>query len=428
MPSSPRSSVETAHSPSSPFLHNLSQRIRKGSVASHASSHSSDPPAIASDPTEISDNAQSTRRYLLSVVRNDWEYPITDVSKTAANREPTGYRSREIGVSDLDSDDAAPTSSKKNDPYKFDNPDAVGASIKEKRLKKRRRSEAEMEWNDGLRHWALQRDAWTGAVPHKPTPRTSHTEKNIQRSPVQDPIPLREGSDSTATTDETSQRSQQSWPLPAANTSSSSIEPESYSPITDTGENLLEGPYLPIYPPLLPMSHSLRSRIKPSAYPAIYSKVVIQSLTPNVPIPLTHMTNALVDGWKAEGNWPPSAMAQIGGISKRGKKRDTAFTRWKREQDEKRRLEHQHRQQHGHPGAGQNEQAGHGSRGMRKSISGAIKKVIGLGSEEEEDDEAERDLEALGLKFDSDTAPLDDKKIEEENRLFNRHLLDDGKS
>ncbi|RMZ76268.1 hypothetical protein DV737_g4896, partial [Chaetothyriales sp. CBS 132003] len=52
--------------------------------------------------------------------------------------------------------------------------------------------------------------------------------------------------------------------------------------------------------------HVLRSCIQPLAYPVIYSKVVVQTLTPNIPIPLTHMTKILVEGWKSEGNWPPA--------------------------------------------------------------------------------------------------------------------------
>lgn len=150
----------------------------------------------------------------------------------------------------------------------------------------------------------------------------------------------------------------------------------------------LDGPYLPIYPPLLPASHNLRARITPKAYATIYSKVVIQSLTPNVPIPLSHMISALVTGWKAEGNWPPPpleplATPTISGTAdsrrdsrSRIKKGETAFARWKKEQEERKMLEDTIK--------------------PRGRIKGVLRRVVGRRSEESD---PEIELEKIGLTF-----------------------------
>ncbi|KAK8230188.1 hypothetical protein BKA81DRAFT_283249, partial [Phyllosticta paracitricarpa] len=63
-------------------------------------------------------------------------------------------------------------------------------------------------------------------------------------------------------------------------------------------------PPLPVAPRLLP-HNPIRDSITPRSYPDIYSKIVLQSQTPKVPINLKDMTTALVSGWKADGEWPP---------------------------------------------------------------------------------------------------------------------------
>ncbi|KAK8183858.1 hypothetical protein BC567DRAFT_156207 [Phyllosticta citribraziliensis] len=63
-------------------------------------------------------------------------------------------------------------------------------------------------------------------------------------------------------------------------------------------------PPLPIAPRILP-HNPIRDSITPRSYPDIYSKIVLQSQTPKVPINLKDMTTALVSGWKADGEWPP---------------------------------------------------------------------------------------------------------------------------
>lgn len=40
-------------------------------------------------------------------------------------------------------------------------------------------------------------------------------------------------------------------------------------------------------------------------YPEIYNKIILQSRTPSIPINLLTLINALVQGWKDDGEWPP---------------------------------------------------------------------------------------------------------------------------
>jgi hypothetical protein len=56
---------------------------------------------------------------------------------------------------------------------------------------------------------------------------------------------------------------------------------------------------------MIATSNPIRASITPAMFPSIYSKVVIQGLTPTVPINLADMTKAMVQGWKADGQWPP---------------------------------------------------------------------------------------------------------------------------
>ncbi|KAF3910567.1 hypothetical protein ABW21_db0202326 [Orbilia brochopaga] len=45
--------------------------------------------------------------------------------------------------------------------------------------------------------------------------------------------------------------------------------------------------------------------VVPEAYPQLYQRIIIKSNAPSIPINLQHMTNALIEGWKADGQWPP---------------------------------------------------------------------------------------------------------------------------
>jgi hypothetical protein len=64
---------------------------------------------------------------------------------------------------------------------------------------------------------------------------------------------------------------------------------------------------IPIPPPLLPPTNSMRSSITPAVYLSIYDKVVANALTPSCPINLSDMIRSCVAGWKRDGEWPPKS-------------------------------------------------------------------------------------------------------------------------
>ena len=134
----------------------------------------------------------------------------------------------------------------------------------------------------------------------------------------------------------------------------------------EVGED--QGPLLPVYPSLLPEDNLIRLSIKPAMYPAIYSKVVLQGLTPTVPVRLPEMLGVLVQGWKSEGNWPPKGAAPTTSVIQEGGRRASDLLRFRRRENavaEKGRV--------------------------RKGV-GAVKKVLGLRTSSGETD-------AGGLKF-----------------------------
>jgi len=70
-------------------------------------------------------------------------------------------------------------------------------------------------------------------------------------------------------------------------------------------EEELDEPLVPVAPPFISDDNPVRATIMPSIYPSIYTKVVVQGLTPTMPVNLAHLTKAMVQGWKADGQWPP---------------------------------------------------------------------------------------------------------------------------
>lgn len=395
---SPRPSADLHHQPTSPFLHNLTSRLRKGSNASSnsTSENTSEPP----DPIAKTESTRSARRAVLSLVRNDWQYPpATANDPNNAQREPIGYRIREETYSDLEADEVFARRRTKNDPYKFESPDSIGAHVAERRRKRRRLLEEELQWNEGLRTWSERRDAWTGAVKQKPRNHLPQSSKSNEKDSRYHKSRL---SQSITHERNASGSTDGSWPLSPsspAQAESSSIDSMTESPSTTTDPNSpfsQEGPWLPIYPPLIPEEDSVRLRIKPAAYTTIYSKIVVQSLSPNVPIPLTHMIPALVEGWKAEGNWPPPPSIMAPQDVKKGRK-SSAFLRWRKEHQAEMR---------GAEAVTFNED---GKSRVRRSI-GIMKKVLGAGHGD--------GLEELGIEF------REQDKVEmEKNTTLNKGLV-----
>ncbi|OAG41257.1 hypothetical protein AYO21_04420 [Fonsecaea monophora] len=391
--SSPRPSLDGHSHASAPFFHTLTQRLRK---SSNASSYSSDPTSPSpTDPTSRTEATRAARRMVLSMVQDDWEWPpppsptplVNDGGRSPIpHREPLTYRLREEAQSDLELEELASRRRARSDPYKFESPEAVGAVIAERRRKRRKMQEDEMCWNEGLRTWIERRDAWTGALQQKPnstkpTERrpSSATKRASYKSRLSQVFTGHKG-DLPNSTDggSTSWPGSPASPTPESssadsveaasatrtttNTTAEPLSPSStsqppLSPLPTSPSSTEPGPWIPIYPPILPQDNIIRERIKPSAYPTIYSKIVVQGLTPNVPIPLCHMIPALVEGWKSEGNWPPQPSATLAQDLKKGRKSST-FAKWRKEHsDDQQNAQdsphhHHHFLHHGHHGGG----------------------------------------------------------------------------
>ncbi|EGE02828.1 hypothetical protein TEQG_01864 [Trichophyton equinum CBS 127.97] len=224
------------------------------------------------------------------------------------------------------------------DPYRFESPEAVARRLSDRRRKRRKIQEDEMKWNEGLSLWTARRDAWTGAkAPERPADSaTSGAKVNLEA--YRQSISSEESYNGSYDTDLVDTESQYTLSRPASNASAAGHVKPSEPPADNapTGDNNVEQLpvsldtkaaldcqaaaasdakqgedddddecLVPIMGPLIPDSNMLRAAITPNVYPAIYSRLVIQSNTPAVPINLSHMTRALVQGWKTNGEWPP---------------------------------------------------------------------------------------------------------------------------
>ncbi|KAI5308716.1 hypothetical protein KEM55_005041, partial [Ascosphaera atra] len=206
--------------------------------------------------------------------------------------------------------------------------------VAERRQRRRKAELQEMQWNEGLRLWSDRRDAWTGAklrhqvnkaetdesqapdealevVPPKeeqPKANASTIEEQgrtlspSQQIPFSSPHPPPQATDISVMDEpaNASEPAQQQTNLPS---NDAGIYPVSSSTADQEGSQ--DEPVVPIMRPYLPKSNVLVAAIKPSTYSSIYSKCVLQSLTPSVPINLADMTKAIVEGWKRNGEWPP---------------------------------------------------------------------------------------------------------------------------
>ncbi|KAJ6160774.1 hypothetical protein N7470_004170 [Penicillium chermesinum] len=293
----------------------------------------------------MSENREAAIRdakgFVRRVVRTDWEYP------TLADGLHPGSASS--GESTLALVEDQPT----------------GDPAHDLRRKRRRQMKEEMEWNEGLRMWMARRDAWSGAqtrrqvlskegkrqssVTREPPVRpsahiedsalesagdasarvTGRTESNLtkktssslsvsnvsneEQSRRQDPDdehstapeedPKGQASTETSITEPDAQASLY-HALSAADVNE--IEDDGSSVDIDSSEEeALDERLIPVAPPFLPSSNPIRSTITPAIYASIYTKVIVQGMTPTIPINLADLTKAMVQGWKADGQWPP---------------------------------------------------------------------------------------------------------------------------
>ncbi|KAL4754670.1 hypothetical protein BDW72DRAFT_116796 [Aspergillus terricola var. indicus] len=128
-----------------------------------------------------------------------------------------------------------------------------------------------------------------------------------QSSDIQPPVPNDNTGKLEITTDAIPEIPALPQPLSSA-TAVPTAEPPSTTTTTSSTpstEDHFHDPLIPVVPSMIATSNPIRASITPAMYPSIYSKVVIQGLTPTVPINLADMTKAMVQGWKADGQWPP---------------------------------------------------------------------------------------------------------------------------
>ncbi|RDL40243.1 uncharacterized protein BP5553_00222 [Venustampulla echinocandica] len=232
----------------------------------------------------------AVKRYLAENVKDDWkwEWPRPETDSTSQHTSPheendLRWKERDEWISDASDVEAASVISASknklekqdskmvNSPFRFENPDEVGETIKrgelDRKRRRKRRLREEMAWSDGLRCFVERRDAWTGA-------------RQVPR-PSADP--------------------EKRASLSSGDGSSTAIEND------DEDEWEDDDTEIPIAPPLLPPANAMRASIKPDAYNTIYDKVILQQLTPTCPMNLKDVTRACVQGWKRDGEWPPKA-------------------------------------------------------------------------------------------------------------------------
>ena len=195
-------------------------------------------------------DVKAVKREIIANTREDWVWPDPlRLPHTNRINDETRWQPRT-----MNSSSSSPLSSSP-DPYRFESPDSVAEESISTKNKRQRLQIEEMRWNSGLRIFVERRNAWTGGG-FAPTP--------TQGKPVFESVK---------------------------------------DVIRDSRTNVVE--LCPLPEPLIPSTNPVRASINPAIYPSIYSRVVVQSTTPNIPINLADMTSALVEGWKMDGEWPP---------------------------------------------------------------------------------------------------------------------------
>ncbi|KAL8772493.1 MAG: hypothetical protein Q9209_002445 [Squamulea sp. 1 TL-2023] len=307
------------------------------------------------------DAVQTATREVLANTKEEWTWPPS--ADQLRNRFPrrrmsTEWRERESDTTPQPSRSPSPNDV---DPYKYESPNAVALALDHGRTKRRKLMDDELKWNEGLRVFLERRDCWTAAEyrsnasgfnedssrntdPQKgpTTPRDStspisseHPHGNIisamafttQDSESSTPASISSRSLATSTPSSAppSTRTSHSTEvaLPTTPGSSTTLPPcQNYSacPTTEQPSITLTETFVPIAPALLsPKDHPFLTPITPALYPTLYSKCIVQSITPSYPINLSHIVRSLVQGWKDEGEWPPKSTVPEDGKA-RGRK------------------------------------------------------------------------------------------------------------
>ncbi|KAJ5190897.1 uncharacterized protein N7498_009882 [Penicillium cinerascens] len=276
------------------------------------------------------------------------------------NRQVSEWRCREF---DSSGSELEPQSSDDSDSESPSGGKAAADTAIERRRRRRRQMDEEMAWNEGMRMWMARRDAWSGARTRRqirakeqkrkldasiqdqssvdgvdsgvdtgagitpPLQQKSHGEAaegpglatTIERSlSISEKERIEESQrrqeqeegQSTAPDDEKRKESTEtSITEPDAQVSNDPSHLTTFPAINDSDpeedEEELDEPLIPVAPPFISSENPIRATIGPAIYPSIYTKVVVQGMTPTVPVNLADLTKAMVQGWKADGQWPP---------------------------------------------------------------------------------------------------------------------------
>lgn len=131
---------------SSPRKSSFHRRFRS-STSNSSPENASPTDTIGSPlPPTRSEAVGSAKRFLLSTIRDDWDYtsPGSQSAHEASYREPLDYRVREDGssgpepLSDEPYDVRDPMVFTNSDPYKFENPDAIARTVGERKRKRQK--------------------------------------------------------------------------------------------------------------------------------------------------------------------------------------------------------------------------------------------------------------------------------------------------
>jgi hypothetical protein len=290
------------------------------------------------------------------------------------------FRPREEWSSEYNDEELTPISPS---PFRFDNPDSVGATIKASAMAKkdmrRRALRDDTTWNKGLACFEARRDAWTGArtvrvrsnkpatpmTPLSPlSPRRFFFRSSISSNPPAIPTSpgsprQRQSGDAFAAVSDGSENSREG---------SADITKKLSKTSTQAGEIYPVETLVPIPPPLLPPQNPMRASITPAVHLSLYDKVVVHALTPSCPVNLSDMIRACVSGWKRDGEWPPRpTQAEMTAFARRKKRHESQGSIGRRMS-----LGFLSR---GEKGEKEDDNAGSG-KGIRKSIQ----RVLGIGN------------------------------------------------
>nr|POE65998.1 hypothetical protein CFP56_57688 [Quercus suber] len=251
--------------------------------------------------------------------------------ETHPDLDAVEWRERDYSSEELDDEDAVGSSAaqkarNKTVGYKFEGPDSVGTQISSRRearaQRREQRLQEETQWNAGLEHWLQRRDLWCAA-------RTKGQAKNrdtsgnnaapagpeIDASSIDSPHSASPRTSMSATSVATTSTVAEPRSAYASASTTPDLDPTPQAPQTQP-RHQVQTMMVPVMPQILP-NHPIRRRITPSIYTEIYTKIILQSRTPSVPINLSTLVSALVKGWKDDGEWPPKPGAPEASVARK---------------------------------------------------------------------------------------------------------------